>query len=610
MDPQVLAEATAALADEPEHSRVLVLARLRRHWPDLLAGLTAAYGARGPQAAAAAARTAVAGALARPADLRRLDLERLVEPDWLQSPRQAGYAAYADRFAGDLRGVAERVDHLADLGVTYLHLMPLLRPRPGDSDGGYAVMDYRQVREDLGTVDDLEALAAVLRGRGISLVLDLVLNHVAAEHEWARRARAGEERYRAYFHLFPDRTLPDAYEQVLPEVFPDFAPGSFTWDDEAAAWVWTTFNAWQWDLDWGNPDVFAEFADLVCWLANLGVEVLRLDAVAFLWKRLGTDCQNQPEVHALTRALRAVARIAAPALAFKAEAIVGPRQLAAYLGHGELSDLAYQNSLMVQVWSALATRDARLLTVALGRFPPKATTTSWATYLRGHDDIGWAVDDADAAEVGWSGPAHRAFLRDWYAGDVPGSWADGLVFQDERTSGTAASLCGVGRGDPLAVPRLLCGHLAVIGFGGVPVLWSGDELAALNDPHWADEPGHAADDRWAHRPRFDSAAAARKDEPGTLEHRVFSALRHALAVRAGLPALHAAVEAEVLGSVNPAVHVVRRAAPTQVLVAVHNVSPEVQRTPWEGRAVDALTGEERGGPELLLRPYEVLWLLV
>ncbi len=270
-----------------------------------------------------------------------------------------GYACYTERFADTLAGIPSRLPYLRDLGVTYLHLMPLLQPREGDNDGGYAVQDYRTVRADLGDVDDLRELTRTLRGHGVSLVLDLVLNHVAREHEWARRARAGESRYRDYFHVFADREMPNAYESTLPEVFPDFAPGNFTWDADLDAWVWTTFNEWQWDLNWANPDVLVELADVVLHLANLGVEVLRLDAIAFTWKRLGTNCQNQPEVHAVTQALRTVARIAAPALAFKAEAIVGPRDLVQYLGQGRhagrVSDLAYHNSLMVQVWSMLAT---------------------------------------------------------------------------------------------------------------------------------------------------------------------------------------------------------------------------------------------------------------
>ena len=630
MQLQAVLERTArALADEPVADRTVLLARLERYWPDLVEGLALAYGSAATDLAPRVVELAVAGFRARPQDLRMLDLRRHVEPDWFQSPRMLGYAAYAERFGGDLAGVAARVPYLAELGVTYLHLMPLLRPRPAPNDGGYAVADFRSVRPDLGTMADLTALAAVLRRSGISLTLDLVLNHVAAEHEWARRARAGEPRYRAYFHCFPDRTVPDRFEATLPEVFPDTSPGSFTAVPELG-WVWTTFNSYQWDLDWSNPDVLLEFAELVCLLANAGVECLRLDAIAFLWKRMGTDCQNQPEVHGLTQALRAVGRIAAPATLFKAEAIVGPAQLAHYLGtgvhSGRVSELAYHNSLMVQVWSALAARDARLLTTALRRFPAKPPSTSWATYVRCHDDIGWAVDDADAAEVGWDGHAHRAFLSEFYRGAFPGSFARGLVFQDNprtgdrRISGSAASLAGLEAAgeDPelveLAVRRLLLAHLVVLGHGGLPLLWMGDELALLNDASWSQEPAHADDNRWVHRPRMPWDVAERRHREGTVEHRVWHGLRAAVRARSGIPAMHAAVEPELIDPVNPAVVSWVRRSPAQTVVAVHNMTEHQQvwprwAVPLDGLLTDALTGRTCLDDPLVLEAYEVRWLV-
>ena len=633
---EVLRRTFDVLTGERVADRTVLLARLERHWPDLLDGLVEAYGPEAGRAAAIrAADIAVTAFHERPGDLRLLDLRRHVGPDWFQRPDALGYAAYADRFAGDLKGVAEKVPYLAELGVTYLHLMPLLQPRPKPNDGGYAVQDYRRVREDLGTLDDLGALATALRGQGIALTIDLVLNHVAYEHEWARRARAGEEKYRAYFHVFPDRTLPDRYEQTLPEVFPDFAPGSFTHDDDLDAWVWTTFNSWQWDLNWHNPDVFEEFADLVCFLANHGVECLRLDAIAFVWKELGTTCQNRPQVHALTQALRAVARIAAPALVFKAEAIVGPDDLVAYLGtgthHGKVSDLAYHNSLMVQVWSALAARDTRLMAAALRRFPPTPSTTAWATYVRCHDDIGWAVDDVDAATVGWDGPGHRSFLSDYYSGGHDGSDARGLVFQenpatnDRRISGTAASLAGIEAalesGDEarldLAVRRFLLAHLVVLGFGGLPLLYMGDELALRNDLSYEDDPEHADDNRWAHRPQMPWDVVEKRHEKGTLEHRVWHALRDAVKVRAGLDSLHAATGTEVLDPANRTVFATARRHPGQTLVGLYNFSEWPQSwpraaVPVDGDLVDALTDRAPATTSdgaLRLEPYQALWLV-
>ncbi|GAB2674495.1 alpha-amylase family protein [Thalassiella azotivora] len=639
----VLAACDPALGALPPHDQEIFRLRLERWWADLVEGLAGAYDGADELAGRLAVLAARSWAQ-RPQDLRRHDLRRSLEPDWFQRPDVVGYAAYADRFAGDLAGVATRVEHLRRLGVRYLHLMPLLRSRPGDDDGGYAVADYRQVREDLGDVEDLRALATTLRGHGISLCLDLVLNHVAREHAWAQAARAGDPRYRGYFHVFADRAVPDAFEATLPEVFPDFAPGSFTWDDDLDGWVWTTFNAFQWDLDWSNPEVLVEMVGVVLHLANLGVEVLRLDAIAFLWKRLGTDCQNQPEVHAITQALHALTRVAAPATLLKAEAIVGPGQLVGYLGqgrhHGKVSDLAYHNSLMVQTWSMLASRDVTLAAEALQAIPPVPTTTAWITYVRCHDDIGWAVDDADAAAVGLSGPGHRAFLSDFYSGRFPGSFADGLVFQhnpatgDRRISGTTASLCGVGAAgdDPGrlddAIARVLLAHALALGWGGVPVIWSGDEVAALNDAGWAGEPGHEGDNRWAHRPRLDWDAVERAERslaspvhaPLPAPAAVLGGLRRLVAARAGTEQLHAAVASQALAAPDRGVLVVLRDHWAGPFVGLYNVT---EQTRWvEGwwlrdlgldpaDAVDRISGaapptEDDGA--VRLDGYRVLWL--
>src|SRR5215213_7523473 len=621
------------LEGEPVHDQVVFRTRLQRYWPDLLSGLSGAYPDRAPEMARRLVMIAAENFRQRPADLRLLDLRRHAHPQWFSSQRMLGYATYADRFGGTLRGVAQKADYLAELGVTYLHLLPLLQPRPGANDGGYAVMDYRAVREDLGTVDDLRDLATTLRARGISLTLDLVLNHVAAEHEWAKAARAGDPYYRGFFYLFADRTLPDAYEKTLPEVFPDFAPGNFTYDEESHSWVWTTFNTWQWDLNWHNPDVVYEFTDLICWLANLGVECLRLDAIAFIVKRMGTNCQNQPEVHAITQALRTVARIAAPALIFKAEAIVGPSDLAPYLGvgkhAGKVSDMAYQNSLMVQIWSALAAQDTRLFCTALNRFPAKPPTTVWGTYLRCHDDIGWAIDDGDAASVGLSGFEHRRFLAEYYAGLYPMSDARGLVFQenlatgDRRISGMAASLLGIEAALDstdevhldLAVRRHLLAHQIILGFGGLPLIYMGDELALTNSYSYVDDPSHADDNRWVHRPRMPWDQAARRHVEGTLEHRVWHGIRHTVTVRAGLPSLDAAVETEIFDPVNPTVLVFIRRHQMQTMVGVYNVTAEVQTLPrWViplgNWAWDALTEETPlTDADLRVQGYQARWFV-
>lgn len=567
--------------------------RWERYSPQIAVSLARLFPDRATEVTARLREILERGIAQRSPELRRLDEARLLRPDWLQQPGMVGYVCYADRFAGNLRGVKDHVDYLDGLGVRYLHIMPFLEPRPGANDGGYAVADYRTIRPDLGTMDDLEELTAELRAHRISLVMDLVINHVAAEHEWAVRARAGEATYRDYFLMYPDRSIPDAYERTLPEVFPDFAPGNFTWNEQANAWVWTTFNDYQWDLNWANPDVLCEFVDLMCWLANKGVEVFRLDAIAFTWKRMGTNCQNQPEVHDLTQIMRACMRIAAPSVAFKAEAIVSPEDLMAYLGTGEhyglVSDMAYHNELMVQLWNCLATAESRMAEAALSTMPTKPPSTTWATYVRCHDDIGWAISDADAAAVGVDGYEHRRFLSDFYSGQYKTSFARGLVFQanpltgDRRISGSAASLAGLEKaleegdehGVGMAIARIVLMYTLICGYGGVPLIYMGDELGLLNDMDYGSDPAHADDNRWAHRPFMDWAlverVAADEDLPAA---RLNRALRHVLQVRAATPQVHASFAARVVPSPDPRVLVLVRDHPLGPLVEVYNMSEQ------------------------------------
>ncbi|HVK43371.1 MAG TPA: amylosucrase [Micropruina sp.] len=612
--------------------------RLARYGPELLSGLEGAYGDRAAELYDRLIVAMRAAFDARPADLQVLDEARLLTPDWLQKPDQIGYVCYADRFAGSLPGVAQHIGHLESLGVTYLHLMPLLKPREGDSDGGYAVADYREVDPKLGTMGDLVALAGTLRAHSMSLVVDLVLNHVAREHEWAAKARAGEQKYRDYFHIFPDRTMPDAYERTLPDVFPDFAPGNFTWDDEVGGWVWTTFNEWQWDLDWANGEVLVEYADIVLFLANLGVEVLRLDAIAFTWKLLGTDSQNEPPVHDLTQALRAVLRVVAPGCALKAEAIVGPQDLIAYLGQGQhfgkVSDLAYHNSVMVQLWGALASRHTRLFEVALSTFPAKPSSATWATYVRCHDDIGWAIGDDDARGALLEGHSHRVFLAEFYAGLYPGSFAKGLVFQhnpinnDRRISGSLASLAGVeaslAAGDDGqladAIARVILLHTFILGFGGVPLIYMGDEIGMLNDHSYLDDPDHAGDNRWVHRPKMDwELVSDATNDPASPAGRILSGLKHVTGVRKSLAQLHASVESRVLPSPDSRVLVLTRDHPAGTLIEVYNFSEDVVDLPayvlrdrLGTAAVEQISGYDYSlEPDTLrVRPYQSLWLTV
>jgi amylosucrase len=606
-----------------------LLLRFDRWAPDLYDGLAAVYPADSVILKLADLISTIF--LARSPELRVRDNQRILQPDWFQNPDAIGYVAYADLFAGDLNGIRKKIDYLEDLGITYLHLMPLLTPRPSPNDGGYAVMDYRTVRKDLGSMKDLAALASELHQAGISLTLDLVLNHVAKEHEWAEKAKAGDKKYRNYFYAFDDRTIPDQYEKTLPEIFPTFAPGNFTFNEEMKAWVWTTFNDYQWDVNWSNPDLFLEFAEIIGYLANQGADCLRLDAIAFIWKRLGTDSQNQPEVHAITQALRAAAHISTPSLIFKAEAIVGPKDVVHYLGQGEhagkVSDLAYHNSLMVQIWSALAARDGRLMAHALSKFAPVPHSSGWATYLRCHDDIGWAIDDSDASEIGINPYAHRAFLADFYANEFAGSFARGVHFQsnpttgDRRTSGSAASLIGIeaaiDKKDSLflatAIDRLKCAYAMVFGFGGLPLLYMGDELGMINDKSYLKNPAKSEDNRWIHRPAMDWSLAKSASKNRGVEGQINQAIRSLIVARKSLASLHAATTTEVFTTNNPAVIIFRRKHAAGNLVQVYNLSETPQKVSMHeiasGNLLEVISGEHLHIYEEMHIPAYAAWWL-
>jgi amylosucrase len=482
--------------------------------------------------------------IARPAPLKTLDLAREADPAWFQSQEMMGGVCYVDLFAGNLQGIRQKIPYFQELGLTYLHLMPLFRAPEGNNDGGYAVSSFREVNPALGTMADLAELAGELRAAGISVVLDFVFNHTSDEHDWALRALGGDPDYQEYYLMFPDRRMPDAYEQNLREIFPEARPGSFTYRPEIDRWVWTTFNSFQWDLNYANPSVFQSMAEEMLFLANQGVEVLRLDAVVFIWKRLGTSCENLPEAHLIIQAFNALARIVAPALLFKSEAIVHPDDVVKFIRPDECQ-ISYNPLLMALLWNSLATRDVRLLELSMRerfRIDPRC---AWVNYVRSHDDIGWTFDDGDAARLGINAFDHRRFLNAFFIGRFPGSFARGLPFQenprtgDARVSGTTASLAGLEQAlhtasadeVELAVRRILLLYSIALTIGGIPLLYLGDEWGALNDYNYRGDPAKAADSRWVHRPFADWARAALRHDPQSIEGRVFGELRRLIELR-------------------------------------------------------------------------------
>lgn len=607
------------------------LERFDEHFPALLELFRRTYGS-GEKAAVVVVEMGAQLASAwaqRPAELRAVDDTRGEDPEWYLRPTEVGGVCYIDRWAGDLAGLRSRIPYLRELGLTYLHVMPPFKVPAGNSDGGYAVSSYRELRPDLGTMAELADTAGELREAGISLVVDFVLNHTASDHKWAQRAKSGDPEFEELYWIYPDREMPDAFERTTREIFPDDHPGSFTpvaADDPR--WVWTTFHDFQWDLNWTNPRVLALMAQEMLFLANQGAEVLRLDAVAFLWKQLGTTCESLPQAHWIVQILNRVCRIAAPATIFKSEAIVHPDEVVQYV-HPDECQISYNPLQMALTWEALATRKATLLEDALAERHELPAGTAWVNYVRSHDDIGWTFSDEDAARHGIDGYGHRRFLNDFYTGRFEGSFADGVAFQynprtgDARVCGTTASLAGTTTEPELGVRRVLLAHGIAFSTGGLPLIYLGDELAQTNDADWAQDPDQAGDARWAHRPRFPREAFEQRLDRSSVPGQVYAGLRHMLAVRAAAPELDGA---ELVGFGAGSEHLVAYQRPgldlegrPSVILCLSNVSEEPVRVEAE-----TLSGFEPAATSLLAEqdtaldlsqglevgPLETLWLRV
>jgi amylosucrase len=397
---------------------------------------------------------------------------------------------------------------------------------------------------------DLEHLARVLEDAGIVLVADFVFNHTSDEHDWARQAKAGDAAHQDFYWMFDrqEETLP--WQAGLRDIFPEVRRGSFTWFDEVGKWVWTTFHSFQWDLNYRNPRVFAAMAGEMVGLANRGIGILRLDAVAFVWKQMGTNCENLPQAHTIIRAFQAVARLACPSLLFKSEAIVHPDDILKYINPRECQ-LSYNPLLMAELWEAAATKQTKLLALSLAKRHSLPAGTSWVNYIRCHDDIGWTFADEDAAELFINGYDHRQFLNRFYTGDFPGTFARGVAFQhnpdtgDRRICGSAASLAGVERALVEKLPadletalnRLVLLQTVTYIAGGIPLLYLGDEVAVLNRYDYVDDTTQAADSRWVHRPLWSDALAAQRHDQKTPAGRIFEAFVRLAQIRRDHPVL-------------------------------------------------------------------------
>ena len=560
---------------------------------------------------------------ARSQDLRQLDKRREANPDWFRAGNMLGVTMYTSLFAGSLKGVQSKLGYLKEQGITYLHLMPLLKMPHPDNDGGYAVGDFEQGDPALGTNEDLSELAAAMRRRGMSLCLDFVINHTADTHEWAARAKAGEREYQDRYICFDTPDIPREMEKTIPDVFPETAPGSFLFVPEMGRYVCSSFHPYQWDLNYRNPAVFNDMAGSMLHLANLGVEVLRIDAVPYLWKELGTSCRNLPQVHTIMRMIRLVTECVCPGVILKGEVVMAPRELAPYFGTPEKPEchLLYNASTMATQWSALASGDVRQLKRQLDDLHSLPAHCCFVNYLRCHDDIGWGLNEEYGRTLGMDPVAHKKFLYEFFEGSFPGSYARGERYnynpatQDARTCGTTASLCGIEKGGfegdeaqvALGVRRDLLMHAAVMSMAGFPMLSSGDEIAQVNGYGYHDDPALREDSRNLHRTPFQWDNAAMKDDPSTVQQRVWDGLRQLEELRGSQPCFGPSASVSTWDTHDNGVLALVRRTGEETLVCLFNFTGDTRRI-WldglEGEYTDLITSQPCACGRRALEPYQ------
>ena len=472
--------------------------------------------------------------------LKTSDIKRAQDPNWYKRNDLVGMMMYVNAFAKTLKGTEEKLDYIRECNVNYLHLMPLLSSPKGKSDGGYAVADFRKVQEELGTMEDFAELTAKCHERGISVCLDFVMNHTSEDHEWAKRARAGERDYQDRYFFFDSYDVPAMYESTCPQVFPTTAPGNFTWLDDIHKHVMTTFYPYQWDLNYRNPIVLNEMIFNMLYLANQGVDIVRLDAVPYIWKQLGTNCRNLPQVHTIVRIMRMICEIVCPGVLLLGEVVMEPAKVVPYFGTVDKPEchLLYNVTTMASTWHTVATRDVCLLRRQLDIVASLPREYTFQNYLRCHDDIGWGLDYDYLKNFAIEEVPHKKYLNDFLTGKYPNSFARGELYNDDprlgdaRLCGTTASLCGIERagfegneeGTERAIRYDLTLHAFMLSQSGIPVIYSGDEIGQLNDYSYKNDPEKAADSRYLHRGSFDWTLAENRRRPETVQGRLFPAL--------------------------------------------------------------------------------------
>lgn len=560
--------------------------------------------------------------------LRVQDEKRKENPDWFRRRDLLGMMLYVNAFAGTLKGVEEKLEYLQECRVNYLHLMPLLESPRGRSDGGYAVSNFRAVQPELGSMEDLEQLADSCREKGISLCLDFVMNHTSEEHDWAKRARSGEKEYQDRYFFYDSWDIPREFEKTVPQVFPTTAPGSFT-QLENGQIVMTNFYPYQWDLNYGNPVVFTEMTENLLYLTNRGIDVIRLDAVPYIWKELGTSCRNLPQVHTLSRMLRIACEIVCPSVLLLGEVVMEPAKVVPYFGTTEKPEchMLYNVTTMATTWHTLATGDVSLLRRQMEAVCSLPKDFLFLNYLRCHDDIGWGLDYPWLKEqFGIEEVPHKKYLNDYFTGKWPGSDSRGELYNDDprlgdaRLCGTTASLCGVEAADfernPFKLERAvscdLTLHAWMLSQSGIPVIYSGDEIGQLNDWNYRHNPEKQEDSRYIHRGSFQWDLAEMRFDSNTRQGKQFEGLRRLEMIRAQEPCFE--MQADVWTEDSGSSHVLAlcRRMGKRELVCLFNFSPEfvyagVDR---EGSYTELMYGIHYSQiREIQLYPNGFAWLL-
>ncbi|WP_108245761.1 amylosucrase [Muricauda brasiliensis] len=575
----------------------------------------------------------------RPQALRKQDLERLQSGNWHQSEKLMGMQLYVEHFNKDLNGLRKKIPYFKKLGVNFLHLMPITTRPEGESDGGYAVNSYLEVDKKYGSKEDLLELTKAFRENGMYLMLDFVVNHTSNEFSWAKKAKKGDKKYQGYYYIYEDFTIPAEFEKTLPEVFPETSPGNFTYIPEMEKWVMTVFNGYQWDLNYTNPEVFLEMLTNLVKLTDMGVDVVRFDALAFLWKKIGTISQNLPEAHNLISLFRMCLQVVAPGSILLAEAIVAPTDIVKYFGEeekrGNECEIAYNASLMALLWNSIATKKTQLLYKSLMHVPPKPQDCTWINYIRCHDDIGLGYENHLIEELGWNPEMHRKFLLDYYCQRLDWSPATGMLFMynpktgDGRITGSAASLLGLEKAiktnnDDLmkaSVRKIVMMHGITLAFGGIPLIYAGDEIGTLNDYSFQNDASKRGDSRWVNRPMQDWKVISRLKEKDSAQSKIFHALQKLIKIRKENSIFADKNNLELYHTGNDHIFSFERTEDKKGLLVICNFdeNPQVIDSSWikklgyfsKGEPLDLVSEEKVSLNSALLEimPYQMLWLM-